>query len=136
MTTFTPPLLLGDRSNEVTLGDVSAVKFGAVTFNDTTATTIAVLPANARVIDVKIDVVVTFDANIDNTLDLNTTGLLAAANISGPPGRAPSGFDSPNAGPFPSEQTVTATYVPVGTPPTTGEALITLLYVVPRPLPA
>lgn len=134
MTTFSPPLLLGDRSNDATIGDVPAVKFGTITFTDTTAVTIATLPANARVIGFTIDVITTFDSNISNTIDVNTTGILGAAPVDGPPGRAISGFDATVAGPFPAEQTVTGLYIPVGTAPTAGEALVTMTYVVPRPL--
>lgn len=111
-----------------------------IAYTDTTAKNLFILPAGAKVVDFKLDVVTAFNAGTTNVLDIGTTAdddlfvndaavgtavhatcTLVAANLA----------SIINIGT--SDVQVTATYVPSGTAATAGSATVTVIYEMRNP---
>lgn len=139
MTTFTPPLLMGDRSNNATIGDVSALQQGQIFFSSTDPFLMATLPVNSRLIEIYVDIEQRFNADISNTLTITTANppeTVGLAAVDSPVGRTGVSLEPNNFGPYTVEQDIIAQYSFLGTTPTEGIARVTVIYITPRPLPA
>lgn len=122
-------------ANQVTnIGGMLSAITGTIASTDTSAVTIATLPANSQIIDINIDVTTAFDAGTSNDITVGKTGSAAAfvaATDVGTAGRASvatTGVYSAWASTGSSDITVTATYAESGTASTEGAARVTVVY--------
>lgn len=136
MTSFTPPLRVGDKPLD-NYGQVQLVQQATVTFETAADTVIGEIPADGYALDVFYDVTTAFNAATTNTLQVDT----AAGNITnaadvGTAGRVTTTIDSAEIGPYAASTPVRATYAQTGAAATAGSAVVTIVYVVNRILPA
>ena len=145
MTTFTAPVLVGSKRHEPNrdIGPVVTTQFGTLTFDQTGASDLFVLPGGSRILDVIVDVTTVFNAATNNTLDIGTAAdpdafldgaldnLETVGRINGAAAATVVNYDV-GASPV----TVQTTYTTVGAAPTTGEARIAITYAIDRVLPA
>lgn len=122
-------------ANDVTnIGGVLSAVTGTIAYTDTSAVTIATIPANSQIVDVNIDVTSAFDAGTSNEISVGKTGSAAAfvaATGVGSAGRASvasTGVYSGWANVGNSDVTITATYAQSGTAATDGAARVTVVY--------
>ena len=122
-------------ANQITnIGGVLSAVTATVAYTDSSAVTIATLPANSQIIDINIDVTTAFNAGTTNTMTVGKTGSAAAFVAStsvGSAGRASvatTGVYSAWADTGSSEISVTATYGQSGTAATAGAARVTVVY--------
>lgn len=117
-----------------TFGGAVAVKFGQVTHQNTAAKRLFTLPAGAEIVGWLTNVSTPFNAGSGNVLDIGD-GAVAnrfADNLAlGAAGQLVTGYDDDElfvqqAG----ETDVYATYVPSGTTPTAGVAVVACFYIV------
>jgi uncharacterized membrane protein len=122
-------------ANDVTeiAGVLSAVTV-TIAYTNSTAVTIATLPANAQIVDINIDVTTAFNAGSTNTVTVGKTGSAAAFVAStsvGSAGRASvatTGVYSAWGDTGNSEVATTVTYGQTGTAATAGAARVTIVY--------
>jgi hypothetical protein len=122
-------------ANDVTeiAGVLSAVTT-TIAFSNSTAVTIATIPANAQIVDINIDVTTAFNAGTTNTVTVGKTGTAAAFVTStsvGALGRvsvATSGVFSAWADIGNSDIATTITFSQTGTAATAGAARVTIVY--------
>lgn len=122
-------------ANQVTnIGGVLSAVTATIAYTDTSAVTIATLPANAQIVDINIDVTTAFNAATTNTVTVGKTGSAAAFVAStsvGSAGRASvatTGVYSAWADTGDSEVSATVTYSQTGTAATAGAARVTIVY--------
>ena len=122
-------------ANQVTnIGGVLSAVTATIAYTDSSAVTIATLPANSQIININIDVTTAFDAGTSNDITVGKTGSAAAfvaATDVGTAGRASvatTGVYSAWASTGSSDITVTATYAESGTASTEGAARVTVVY--------
>lgn len=122
-------------ANQVTnIGGVLSAVTTTIAYTDSSAVTIATLPANSQIVNINIDVTTAFDAGTTNTVTVGKTGSAAAFVTStsvGSAGRASvatTGVYSAWADTGSSEVTATATFAQTGTAATAGAARVTIVY--------
>ena len=114
-------------------GVLSAVTV-TIAYTNSSAVTIATLPANVQIVDVNIDVTTAFNAGTTNTVTVGKTGSAAAFVAStsvGSAGRASvatTGVYSAWADTGSSEVSATVTYSQTGTAASAGAARVTIVY--------
>lgn len=122
-------------ANKVTnIGGVLSAVTATIAYTDSSAVTIATLPANSQIIDVNVDVTTAFNAGTTNTITVGKTGSAAAfvaATDVGSAGRASvatTGVYSAWADTGNAEVTATATFAQTGTAASAGAARVTIVY--------
>lgn len=122
-------------ANQVTnIGGVLSAVTATIAYTDSSAVTIATLPANSQIIDVNIDVTTAFNAGSTNTIAVGKTGsaaaFVAATNVSaaGRASVATTGVYSAWADTGNAEVTATATFAQTGTAAAAGAARVTIVY--------
>ena len=123
-------------ANQVTnIGGVLSAVTATIAYTDTSAVTIATLPANAQIVNIFIDVTTAFNAGTTNTVTVGKTGSAAAyvtATSVGSAGRASvatTGVYSAWADVGNSDVTyATVTYSQTGTAASAGAARVTIVY--------
>lgn len=122
-------------ANQVTnIGGVLSAVTTTIAYTNSSAVTIATLPANSQIVDINIDVTTAFNAGTTNTISVGKTGsaaAFAAATSVGSTGRASvasTGVYSAWADTGNSEVTATATYAQTGTAASAGAARVTIVY--------
>ena len=123
-------------ANQVTnIGGMLSAVTATIAYTDTSAVTIATLPANAQIISINIDVTTAFNAGTTNTVTVGKTGSAAAyvtATSVGSAGRASvatTGVYSAWADVGDSDVNyATVTYSQTGTAATAGAARVTIVY--------
>ena len=122
-------------ANQVTnIGGMLSAVTTTIAYTNSTAVTIATLPANAQIQNVHIDVTTAFNAGTTNTVTVGKTGTAAAYVAStsvGSTGRASvatTGVYSAWADTGSSEVSATITYSQTGTAATAGALRVTIVY--------
>lgn len=122
-------------ANQVTnIGGVLSAVTTTFAYTDSTAVTIATIPANAQIVDINIDVTTAFNAGTTNTVTVGKTGSAAAFVTStsvGSAGRASvasTGVYSAWADTGTSDISATITFSQTGTAATAGAARVTIVY--------
>ena len=122
-------------ANQVTnIGGMLSAVTTTIAYTNSTAVTIATLPANAQIVNINIDVTTAFNAGTTNTVTVGKTGTAAAYVTStsvGSAGRASvatTGVYSAWADTGSSEVSATITYSQTGTAATAGAARVTIVY--------
>ncbi len=122
-------------ANQVTnIGGVLSAVTTTVAYTDSSAVTIATIPANSQIVDINIDVTTAFDAGTTNTVTVGKTGSAAAfvaATSVGSAGRASvatTGVYSAWADTGSSDVSATVTFSQTGTAATAGAARVTIVY--------
>lgn len=122
-------------ANQVTnIGGMLSAVTTTIAYTNSTAVTIATLPANAQIVDINIDVTTAFNAGTTNTVTVGKTGTAAAYVAStsvGSLGRASvasTGVYSAWADTGSSDVSATITYSQTGTAATAGAARVTIVY--------
>ena len=122
-------------ANQVTnIGGVLSAVTTTVAYTDSSAVTIATIPANSQIVDINIDVTTAFDAGTTNTVTVGKTGSAAAfvaATSVGSAGRASvatTGVYSAWADTGSSDVSATVTFTQTGTAATAGAARVTIVY--------
>lgn len=122
-------------SNQVTnIGGVLSAVTTTFAYTDSTAVTIATIPANSQIVDINIDVTTAFNAATTNTVTVGKTGSANAfvtTTSVGSAGRASvasSGVYSAWADTGSSEISATITYSQTGNAATAGAARVTIVY--------
>jgi len=122
-------------ANQVTnIGGVLSAVTTTIAYTDSTAVTIATIPANSQIVDINIDVTTAFNAATTNTVTVGKTGSAAAFVTStsvGSAGRASvatSGVYSAWADTGSSDISATITYSQTGTAASVGAARVTIVY--------
>lgn len=115
-------------------GGAVAVKFAQVTYQNTTPKRLFSLPAGAEIVGWLTNVSTLFNAGSGNLLDIGdgATGNRFADNLNvGSVGQLVTGYaDDELFVPMTGEVDVYATYVPSGTTPSAGAAVVACFYVV------
>lgn len=136
--TFTAPLNYfrdSDGFTPPTMGGAVAVKYNTLAYTDTTAKTLFTLPAGAVIVDVLVSIGTVFNAGDANVIDVglgSTANAIANDLAAGSLAQLRTGYTAAAlfATPLTVPTAVTATFVPTGTPATTGAATIAVFYVV------
>ena len=122
-------------ANQVTnIGGVLSAVTTTIAYTDSTAVTIATIPANSQIVDINIDVTTAFNAGTTNTVTVGKTGSAAAFVTStsvGTAGRASvatTGVYSAWADTGSSDVSATVTFAQTGTAATAGAARVTIVY--------
>ena len=122
-------------ANQVTnIGGMLSAVTTTIAYTNSSAVTIATLPANAQIVDINIDVTTDFNAGTTNTVTVGKTGSAAAFVAStsvGSAGRASvasTGVYSAWADTGSSEVSATITYSQTGTAASAGAARVTIVY--------
>jgi uncharacterized membrane protein len=122
-------------ANQVTnIGGMLSAVTTTIAYTNSTAVTIATLPANAQIVDINIDVTTAFNAGTTNTVTVGKTGSAAAYVTStsvGSAGRASvasTGVFSAWADTGSSEVSATITYSQTGTAASAGALRVTIVY--------
>lgn len=122
-------------ANQVTnIGGMLSAVTTTIAYTNSSAVTIATLPANAQIVDIYIDVTTAFNAGTTNTVTVGKTGSAAAFVAStsvGSAGRASvatTGVYSAWADTGSSEVSATITYSQTGTAASAGAARVTIVY--------
>jgi len=122
-------------ANQVTnIGGVLSAVTTTIAYTDSSAVTIATIPANSQIVDINIDVTTAFNAGTTNTIAVGKTGsaaAFAAATSVGSAGRASvasTGVYSAWADTGNSEITATATFAQTGSAASAGAARVTIVY--------
>lgn len=122
-------------ANQVTnIGGVLSAVTTTIAYTDSTAVTIATIPANSQIVDINIDVTTAFNAATTNTVTVGKTGSAAAfvtTTSVGSAGRASvatSGVYSAWADTGSSDISATITYSQTGTAASAGAARVTIVY--------
>ena len=122
-------------ANQVTnIGGVLSAVTTTIAYTDSTAVTIATIPANSQIVDINIDVTTAFNAATTNTVTVGKTGSAAAFVAStsvGTAGRASvatTGVYSAWADTGSSDVSATITYSQTGTAASAGAARVTIVY--------
>lgn len=122
-------------ANQVTnIGGMLSAVTTTIAYTNSTAVTIATLPANAQIVDINIDVTTAFNAGTTNTVTVGKTGSAAAFVAStsvGSAGRASvasTGVYSAWADTGSSEVSATITFSQTGTAATAGALRVTIVY--------
>jgi uncharacterized membrane protein len=122
-------------ANQVTnIGGVLSAVTTTFAYTDSTAVTIATIPANSQIVDINIDVTTAFNAASTNTVTVGKTGSAAAFVAStsvGSAGRASvasTGVYSAWADTGSSDISTTITYSQTGTAASAGAARVTIVY--------
>jgi len=122
-------------ANQVTnIGGVLSAVTTTIAYTDSSAVTIATIPANSQIVDINIDVTTAFNAATTNTVTVGKTGTAAAfvtATSVGSAGRASvasTGVYSAWADTGSSDVSATITYSQTGTAATAGAARVTIVY--------
>jgi uncharacterized membrane protein len=122
-------------ANQVTnIGGMLSAVTTTIAYTNSTAVTIATLPANAQIQNVHIDVTTAFNAGTTNTVTVGKTGSAAAFVAStsvGSAGRASvasTGVYSAWASTGSSDVSATITYSQTGTAATAGALRVTIVY--------
>jgi len=122
-------------ANQVTnIGGMLSAVTTTIAYTNSTAVTIATIPAGAQIIDINIDVTTAFNAASTNTVTVGTSSSAAAYVAStsvGSAGRisvATTGVYSAWANTGTSDVVATITYSQTGTAATAGAARVTIVY--------
>ena len=122
-------------ANQVTnIGGVLSAVTTTIAYTDSTAVTIATIPANSQIVDINIDVTTAFNAASTNTVTVGKTGSAAAFVAStsvGSAGRASvasTGVYSAWGDTGSSDISATITYSQTGTAASAGAARVTIVY--------
>ena len=122
-------------ANQVTnIGGVLSAVTTTIAYTDSTAVTIATIPANSQIVDIFIDVTTAFNAAGTDTVTVGKTGSAAAfvtATSVASAGRASvatTGVYSAWADTGSSDIVATATFAQTGTAATAGAARVTIVY--------
>ena len=122
-------------ANQVTnIGGMLSAVTTTFAYTDSTAVSIAVIPAGAQIVDINIDVTTAFNAASTNTVTVGKTGSAAAFVAStsvGTAGRASvatTGVYSAWADTGSSDVSATITYSQTGTAASAGAARVTIVY--------
>ena len=122
-------------ANQVTnIGGVLSAVTTTIAYTDSTAVTIATIPANSQIVDINIDVTTAFNAAGTDTVTVGKTGSAAAfvtATSVASAGRASvatTGVYSAWADTGSSDIVATATFAQTGTAATAGAARVTIVY--------
>ena len=122
-------------ANQVTnIGGMLSAVTTTIAYTNSTAVTIATLPANAQIQNVHIDVTTAFNAGTTNTVTVGTSASAAAyvtATSVGSAGRASvatTGVYSAWASTGSSDVSATITYSQTGTAATAGALRVTIVY--------
>lgn len=122
-------------ANQVTnIGGMLSAVTTTIAYTNTSAVTIATIPAGAQIIDINIDVTTAFDAGTTNTVTVGKNGSAAAFVAStsvGSAGRASvatTGVYSAWANVGTSDVSATITFSQTGTAATAGAARVTIVY--------
>ena len=122
-------------ANQVTnIGGVLSAVTTTIAYTDSTAVTIATIPANSQIVDINIDVTTAFNAGTTNTVTVGKTGTAAAfvtATSVGSAGRASvatTGVYSAWADTGSSDISATITFSQTGTAASAGAARVTIVY--------
>lgn len=122
-------------ANQVTnIGGVLSAVTTTFAYTDSSAVTIATIPANSQIVDINIDVTTAFNAGTTNTVTVGKTGTAAAFVTStsvGSAGRAnvaTTGVYSAWADTGSSDVSATITYSQTGTAASAGAARVTIVY--------
>ena len=122
-------------ANQVTnIGGVLSAVTTTIAYTDSSAVTIATIPANSQIVDINIDVTTAFNAVTTNTVTVGKNGSAAAFVAStsvGSAGRASvatTGVYSAWADTGSSDISATITYSQTGTAATAGAARVTIVY--------
>lgn len=114
-------------------GGTVAVKYGTVTFADTTAKPLFTLPQGAIPVLFMVNVVTAFDSDGTDLLDVGIVGTAEAfaANLDvSTVGQKLTGFDDDVLFvPLEADTTVTATYAAGGSAATAGSAVVAVFYI-------
>jgi len=122
-------------ANQVTnIGGVLSAVTATFAYTDSSAVTIATLPANCQIVDINIDVTTAFNAGTTNTVTVGKVGTAAAYVAStsvGSAGRASvasTGVYSAWADTGSSDVSAIITFSQTGTAATAGAARVTIVY--------
>ena len=122
-------------ANQVTnIGGVLSAVTTTFAYTDSTAVTIATIPANSQIQNIHIDVTTAFNAGTTNTVTVGKTGTAAAfvtTTSVGTAGRASvatTGVYSAWADTGSSDISATITFSQTGTAATAGAARVTIVY--------
>jgi len=122
-------------ANQVTnIGGVLSAVTTTFAYTDSSAVTIATIPANSQIVDINIDVTTAFNAGTTNTVTVGKTGTAAAFVTStsvGSAGRASvasTGVYSAWADTGSSDISATITFSQTGTAASAGAARVTIVY--------
>jgi len=122
-------------ANQVTnIGGVLSAVTTTFAYTDSSAVTIATLPANCQIVDINIDVTTAFNAGTTNTVTVGKVGTAAAYVTStsvGSAGRASvasTGVYSAWADTGSSDVSAIITFSQTGTAATAGAARVTIVY--------
>jgi hypothetical protein len=122
-------------ANQVTnIGGVLSAVTTTIAYTDSSAVTIAMIPANSQIVDIFIDVTTAFNAAGTDTVTIGKTGSAAAfvtATSVASAGRASvasTGVYSAWADTGSSDITATVTFAQTGTAATAGAARVTIVY--------
>ena len=122
-------------ANQVTnIGGVLSAVTTTFAYTDSSAVTIATIPANSQIVDINIDVTTAFNAASTNTVTVGKTGSAAAFVTSttvGSAGRASvasTGVYSAWADTGSSDISATITFSQTGTAASAGAARVTIVY--------
>lgn len=126
--------------NQVTnIGGVLSAVTVALAYTDSSAVTIATIPAGSQIVSINIDVTTAFNAASTNTVTVGKNGSAAAFVAStsvGSAGRASvatTGVYSAWADTGTSDISATVTYSQTGTAASAGAARVTIVYKSPAP---
>ena len=122
-------------ANQVTnIGGVLSAVTTTFAYTDSTAVTIATIPANSQIVDINIDVTTAFNAAGTDTVTVGKTGSAAAFVAStsvasaGRASVATTGVYSAWADTGSSDISATVTFTQTGTAATAGAARVTIVY--------
>ena len=122
-------------ANQVTnIGGVLSAVTTTIAYTDSTAVTIATIPANSQIVDINIDVTTAFNAAGTDTVTVGKTGSAAAFVAStsvasaGRASVATTGVYSAWADTGSSDISATVTFTQTGTAATAGAARVTIVY--------
>ena len=122
-------------ANQVTnIAGVTSAVTTTLAYTDSSAVTIATIPANSQIISINIDTTTAFNAGTTNTVTVGKTGSAAAFVAStsvtslGRQSIATTGVYSAWADTGASDVSATITYSQTGTAATTGALRVTIVY--------
>lgn len=141
------PWLLGTVKNTTgttagtirNMGATTVIQDGALSYTDTTAKTVAVLPAGAQIINIFVDVTTAFNSGTNNVITIQTAGGTSLATVTATGANITTGRATVvltaaqmatilNVGT--SDLIIQAVFAGTGTAATTGVANITIQYAV------
>lgn len=137
--TFSGPIKAGTvkEGADINVGNAVLSQSATVTFSDTTAKNLFIVPAGARILGVAVYTTTAFNAGTNNVLNVRTgtTTIAAVTGTSAPIAVGLSTVVPVNAqvafynGVGATDATINAIFAPTGAAATTGEATVIITYV-------